>query len=126
VLLRAEAFERVGRLDEAADLWSGILAKEESAVAREGLVRAAIAKGEKERAVERWGDLLRQHPRNARAQLRLADALDRAGWKRPAKEAYEHAITAGWLTLEERRRARETAHDLEDEIAEEEESREDS
>lgn len=124
--LRAEALYAVQRTDEAEELWKAILERRESVLAREGLIRVAVGKEAKDEAVTGWEELSRRHPADARVQARLADAFDRAGWKAEAKKAWERALAAGWLTPDERRRARENEADLEDELEEQRETREES
>lgn len=124
--LRAEALEVVERTEEAVALWNEQLAIGERITAREGLIRVAVAKGDKEEAVRLWEELSRRHVAEPRVLARLADAFDRAGWKREAKESWERALGAGYLTPDERRRVRENQADVEDELEEERQSRDES
>lgn len=121
--VRAEALGRVGRDDEAVALWRAILETNESALAREGLAANATQRKSKDEAVAAWEELSRRHPGRPRGQRRLARAFELAGWKKEAKEAYERALSAGWLAPDERRKSREAAEDLGDEIKEEEETK---
>src|SRR5262249_25553734 len=107
--IRAEALEKVGRSDDAAELWTGILHSHESALAREGLVRAAARAKKKDEAVAAWQDLFRKYPTHARAERRLGAEFEKAGWTKEAKEAYDRALSGGWLTADERRATREAA-----------------
>jgi tetratricopeptide (TPR) repeat protein len=124
VHLRAEALERVGRVEDAVVLWQELLAAGESVLAREGLVRAAVRTKEQGRALEAWEALTRLHPEAARAQRRLAIAFEGVEWHREAKKAYELALSSGWLSADERRSSRAAAEDLADAIEEAEETRE--
>jgi tetratricopeptide (TPR) repeat protein len=120
--VRAEALERVGRNDEAVDQWNAILQGHESALAREGIARVAARAKKKDDAVASWQELFKRHPAQARAERRLAQQFEAAGWTKEAKEAYERALSAGWLSADERRATREAAEDLADALREQEET----
>ncbi|MFN8179310.1 MAG: tetratricopeptide repeat protein [bacterium] len=120
--VRAEALEHVGRTDEAVDLWSAVLQGHESALAREGIARVAARAKKKDDAVAAWQELFKRHPTEPRAERRLAREFEAAGWTKEAKEAYERALSAGWLTPDERRAAREAAEDLTDQLREQDET----
>ncbi len=124
--LRAEALRVVKRTEEAAALWSEQLALGERIAAREGLLRVAVEKGDKAEAVRQWEELSRRHPAEPRALARIAEVFDREGWKAEAKESWERALGAGYLTPDERRRVRERLADVEDEIEEERQTRDES
>ncbi len=116
--LRAEALRVVGRTEEAAALWNE-LALADRITAREGLVGIAVEKGEKTDAVRLRDEISRRHPAEPRVLARIGEIFDRAGWKEAARESWERALGAGYLTPDERRRVRERLADVEDELEEE-------
>jgi tetratricopeptide (TPR) repeat protein len=123
--IRAEALERVGRGEDAAEAWEALLASgADSPVAMERLALLAFAE-DPDRARERWAELFEKHPEAVRARIRMAKKLEEAEQWEEALKAYEAAETGGWLSPEERRRIRVAREDLEAAIQEREEARAD-
>lgn len=123
VSIRAEALEQAGRPDDAEEAWQAILdGGTESVVAREHLARLAFPR-DGDLAAERWEELFRRHPADARARLRQAELLEDAERWEEALAAYREAENGGWFSADERRRIRVARQDLEAELQEEKEAK---
>jgi len=119
--VRAEALERVGRTEDAIELWESLLdAGEGGPVARERLA-GLLFDTEPARAEKLWREVFVRYPHFPRARIRMAERLERADRLLEALDAYREAEGTGWLSRGERKRIRLAIEDLEDALEDQQE-----